>query len=43
MLFLGWLALSPLTDELLAVEIGYAASTAALVAALWGIERTAVR
>jgi O-antigen/teichoic acid export membrane protein len=42
-LFLGWLALSPLSDELLAVEIGYAASTAALVVALWGIERTAVR
>jgi O-antigen/teichoic acid export membrane protein len=39
-LFLGWLALSPLSDELLAVEVGYAASTAALAAALWWIERT---
>jgi hypothetical protein len=38
--FLGWLALSPLADELLAVEVGYAASTAALAAALWWIERT---
>jgi O-antigen/teichoic acid export membrane protein len=39
-LFLGWLALSPLSDELLAVEVGYAASTAALAAALWWIEST---
>jgi O-antigen/teichoic acid export membrane protein len=39
-LFLGWLALSPLHDELLAVETGYAASTAGLAAALWWIERT---
>jgi O-antigen/teichoic acid export membrane protein len=37
-LFLGWLALSPLSDELLAVEAGYALSTAALAAALWRIE-----
>ena len=37
-LFLGWLALSPLRDELLAVEVGYLASTAALAAALWRIE-----
>jgi O-antigen/teichoic acid export membrane protein len=37
-LFLGWLALSPLSDELLAVEIGYAASTAALAGGLWAIE-----
>jgi O-antigen/teichoic acid export membrane protein len=40
-LFLVWLALSPLSDELLAVEVGYAASTAALAAALWWIERSA--
>jgi O-antigen/teichoic acid export membrane protein len=40
-LFLGWLALSPLDDELLAVETGYAASVAALAAALWWIERSA--
>jgi O-antigen/teichoic acid export membrane protein len=39
-LFLGWLALSPLSDELLAVEVGYAVSTAALAGALWWIERT---
>jgi O-antigen/teichoic acid export membrane protein len=39
-LFLGWLALGALSDELLAVEIGYAASTAALAGALWWIERT---
>jgi hypothetical protein len=39
-LFLTWLALSPLDDELLAVEIGYAASTAALALALWSIERS---
>jgi O-antigen/teichoic acid export membrane protein len=38
-LFLGWLALSPLEDELLAVELGYAASTGALAVALWLIER----
>lgn len=40
-LFLLWLALSPLSDELLAVEVGYAASTAGLAASLWWIERTA--
>jgi O-antigen/teichoic acid export membrane protein len=40
-LFLGWLALSPLDDQLLAVEVGYAASTIALAAALWWIEATA--
>jgi O-antigen/teichoic acid export membrane protein len=39
-LFLGWLAVGALDDELLAVEIGYAASTAALAGALWWIERT---
>jgi O-antigen/teichoic acid export membrane protein len=38
-LFLAWLAVSPLTNELLAVEAGYAAATGALAAALWGIER----
>jgi O-antigen/teichoic acid export membrane protein len=38
-LFLIWLAFSPLSDELLAVEVGYAASTAALAASLWWIER----
>jgi O-antigen/teichoic acid export membrane protein len=37
-LFLAWLAVSPLQDELLAVEAGYALSTAALAAALWRIE-----
>jgi O-antigen/teichoic acid export membrane protein len=41
-LFLGWLALGPLEDELLAVEVGYVASTAALALALWRIERGAV-
>jgi hypothetical protein len=40
LLFLGWLALGPLGDELLAVEVGYAASTGALAAALWAIERS---
>jgi O-antigen/teichoic acid export membrane protein len=39
-LFLGWLAVGALDDELLAVEIGYAASTAALAGGLWWIERT---
>jgi O-antigen/teichoic acid export membrane protein len=39
-LFLGWLAVGALDDELLAVEIGYAASTAALAAALWWVERS---
>jgi O-antigen/teichoic acid export membrane protein len=37
-LFLAWLAISPLSDELLAVEVGYAGSTAALAAALWWLE-----
>jgi hypothetical protein len=39
-LFLGWLAVGALDDELLAVEIGYAVSTAALAGGLWWIERT---
>src|SRR5690242_8368420 len=39
-LFLAWLALSPLSNELLAVELGYAASTALLAGALWWIEST---
>ena len=38
LLFLAWLAVSPLSDELLAVEIGYPGSAAALAAALWWIE-----
>jgi O-antigen/teichoic acid export membrane protein len=40
-LFMGWLAVSPLHDELLAVEAGYAGATAALAAALWAIEARA--
>jgi O-antigen/teichoic acid export membrane protein len=42
-LFMGWLAISPLSDELLAVEAGYALSTAALAAALFTIERRSAR
>jgi O-antigen/teichoic acid export membrane protein len=38
-LFLGWLALSPLDDALLAVEVGYAGSAALLAVALWIVER----
>jgi O-antigen/teichoic acid export membrane protein len=37
--FLLWLLVAPLDDELLAVELGYAATTALLAAALWLIER----
>jgi O-antigen/teichoic acid export membrane protein len=37
-LFIGWLVLSPLDDQLLAVELGYCATTALLAAALWAIE-----
>ena len=40
-LFLLWLALTPLDDRLLAVEIGYCATTALLAAALWIVERGA--
>jgi O-antigen/teichoic acid export membrane protein len=39
-LFLGWLALAPMDDQLLAVEIGYCATTAVLALALWLIERS---
>jgi O-antigen/teichoic acid export membrane protein len=42
-LFMGWLAITPLHDELLAVEAGYALSTAALAVALLAIERGAAR
>jgi O-antigen/teichoic acid export membrane protein len=38
-LFLTWLFTAPMEDTLLAVEIGYAATTAVLAAALWVIER----
>jgi O-antigen/teichoic acid export membrane protein len=37
-LFMTWLLLSPLDDQLLAVEVGYCATTALLAAALWAIE-----
>ena len=40
-LFLGWVFLAPVDDQLLAVEIGYAATTAVLAASLWLIERSA--
>ncbi|HEX2410737.1 MAG TPA: hypothetical protein VHJ39_06195 [Solirubrobacteraceae bacterium] len=38
-LFLLWLLLEPLDDQLLAVELGYAATTGLLAGALWLIER----
>jgi O-antigen/teichoic acid export membrane protein len=38
-LFLLWLVVTPLDDQLLAVEVGYCATTALLAAALWLIER----
>ena len=37
-LFLGWLLAAPLDDPVLAVEIGYCATTALLAVALWVIE-----
>ncbi len=37
-LFLGWLLVTPLEDMVLAVEIGYCATTALLAVALWVIE-----
>jgi len=40
-LFLLWLALSPLDDPLLEVELGYCSTTAALALLLWLIERSA--
>ena len=39
-LFLLWLLPSPLDDQLLAVEVGYCATTALLAVALWLIDRT---
>lgn len=39
-LFLGWLALSPLGDTLWEVQLGYCATTALLALALWLIERS---
>jgi O-antigen/teichoic acid export membrane protein len=42
-LFLGWLLATPLDDQLLAVEVGYCATTALLATALWLIERGANR
>jgi O-antigen/teichoic acid export membrane protein len=41
-LFLGWLLITPLEDLVLAVEIGYCATTALLAVALWVIEAGAV-
>ena len=40
-LFLGWLFITPLDDQLLAVEIGYCVTTAILALTLWLIERSA--
>ena len=40
-LFLLWVFATPMDDPLLAVEIGYCATTAALAAVLWLIERSA--
>src|SRR3954447_14024473 len=38
--FMLWLLPSPLDDEVLAVEVGYCATTALLAVALWTIDRT---
>ncbi len=38
--FMLWLLPSPLDDEVLAVEVGYCATTALLAVALWVIDRT---
>ena len=38
--FMLWLLPSPLDDEVLAVEVGYCATTALLAVALWIIDRT---
>jgi O-antigen/teichoic acid export membrane protein len=38
--FMLWLLPSPLDDQVLAVEVGYCATTALLAVALWLIERT---
>jgi O-antigen/teichoic acid export membrane protein len=40
-LFLVWVFAAPIDDQLLAVEIGYCATTAVLAAALWLIEHSA--
>jgi O-antigen/teichoic acid export membrane protein len=40
-IFMAWLLATPLDDQLLAVEIGYCATTALLAGALWLIERGA--
>jgi O-antigen/teichoic acid export membrane protein len=40
-IFLAWLFVTPLDDQLLAVEIGYCVTTAVLALALWLIERSA--
>jgi O-antigen/teichoic acid export membrane protein len=40
-LFMTWLLTTPLDDALLAVEVGYCATTGLLAAALWLIERGA--
>jgi O-antigen/teichoic acid export membrane protein len=41
--FMLWLLPSPLDDQVLAVEVGYCATTARLAVALWLIERTSAR
>jgi O-antigen/teichoic acid export membrane protein len=42
-LFMLWLVPAPLDDQVLAVEVGYCATTALLAVALWLIERTSGR
>ncbi|MDP9376299.1 MAG: hypothetical protein M3P40_01755 [Actinomycetota bacterium] len=39
-LFIGWLAMSPVDDTIFAVEAGYCATTALLALALWHIEKS---
>jgi len=42
-LFVGWMVLAPVDDDLTRAQAGYAAATAVLCLALWALERSAPR
>jgi hypothetical protein len=42
-LFIGWMALAPVADDLVRAQVGYAGATVLLCLALWALERSAPR
>jgi hypothetical protein len=42
-LFVGWMAVAPVGDDLARAQVGYAGATAVLCLTLWALERSAPR